>query len=120
MRKDRKKDTEELNDILKEVDKQLKKTQPYSIASWASLGAWLFFILTNHSFPALGCALLAAVFSVKEFINRKYNEEVYAIAIKAIDDTLAHGATRVDELNKQLKESEVDSNESGGNKKCVN
>lgn len=120
MRKGRKKDTEELNDILKEVDKQLKKTQPYSIASWASLGAWLFFILTNHSFPALGCALLAAVFSVKEFINQKYNEEVYAIAIKAIDDTLAHGATRVDELNKQLKESEVDSNESGGNKKCAN
>lgn len=120
MRKGQKKDTEELNDILKEVDKQLKKTQPYSIASWASLGAWLFFILTNHSFPALGCALLAAVFSVKEFINRKFNEEVYAIAIKAIDDTLAHGATRVDELNKQLKESEVDSNESGGNKKCAN
>lgn len=120
MRKGQKKDTEELNDILKEVDKQLKKTQPYSIASWASLGAWLFFILTNHSFPALGCALLAAVFSVKEFINRKYNEEVYAIAIKAIDDTLTHGATRVTEFNKQLKESEVDSNESEGNKKCAN
>lgn len=120
MRKCRKKDTEELNDILTEVDKRLKKTQPYSIASWASLGAWLFFILTNHSFPALGCALLAAVFSVKEFINRKHNKKVYDIAIKAIDDTLTHGAARVDEFNKQLKESEVDSNESEGNKKCAN
>lgn len=120
MRKGRKKDTEELNDILTEVDKQLKKTQPYSIASWASLGAWLFFILTNHSFLSLGCALLAAVFSVKEFINLKHNKKVYDIAIKAIDDTLTHGADRAIELNKQLKESEVDSNESGGNKKCAN